>query len=203
MALALARAGLGLRFVNIQASIPKIAERGCAIDEQLSSSPHWSYTLLKVGTKGCRHLRKLLHKKKDLDNSQWPHLTNGMEFLNQLKVQFLPYKAEKVIASIYRNSTVPLAWDMQILLLRNNLYARKLLYNMKILHNPYCHLCPQKKECRTHRLWSCPHSEKIWKFINEILVETMDSPIYIEEVILGEYEEKAASHRKITILSNK
>ena len=75
--------------------LPKIDERGYAIDKQLPSSLHWSYTLLKVGKKGCRHLRNLLHKKKDLDNSQWPHLINGMEFLNQLNVQFLPYKAEK------------------------------------------------------------------------------------------------------------
>ena len=137
--------------------LPKIAERGYAIDEQLPSSLHWSYTLLKVGTKGCRHLRKLLQKKKDFDNSQWPHLINRMEFLNQLKVQFLPYEAGKVIVSMYRTSMVPPARDMQIPLLRNNLYTRKLLYNMKILHDPYCHLCPQKEECRIHRLWSCPH----------------------------------------------
>ena len=87
--------------------IPIINEHGYLIDEQLPSSPHWSYTLLKVGSKGCRHLRKLLHKKKDLDYSQWPHLINGTEFMSQIKVNFLPYEAEKVIASVYRSSTVP------------------------------------------------------------------------------------------------
>ena len=97
-----------------------------------------------------------------------------------------PFEAEKVIASVYRSSMVPLARDMQILLLRNNLYTRKLLHNMKILPDPHCHLCPQEVDCRFHRFWSCPHSQRIWKFINKVLEETRDSPIFEKEAMLGE-----------------
>ena len=104
--------------------LPKITERGYAIDEQFPSSPHWSYTLLRVGTKGCGHIRKLLHKKKELDYT-------------------------------------------------------------------------------IHRLWSCSHSQKIWKFLNKILEEKMDSTIFVKEAMIGEYEENAASHRNITILYTK
>ena len=59
--------------------IPIISKRGFPIDAQLPSFLHWSYTLLKAGAKGCRHIRKLLHKQKDLDNSKWPHLMNGTQ----------------------------------------------------------------------------------------------------------------------------
>ena len=94
--------------------------------------------------------------------------------MGRINAHFLAFKAEKVIVSVYRSSTVPLARDMQISLLRNNLYTRKLLYNMKVLPDPHCHLCPQEEDSRIHRLWSCPHSQKIWKFINKILEETME-----------------------------
>ena len=40
--------------------IPLIEERGYCIDENLPSSPHWSYSLLKVGRKGCRDIRRAL-----------------------------------------------------------------------------------------------------------------------------------------------
>ena len=130
-----------------------------------------------------QHLRKLLHKKKNLDYSQWLHLINGTEFMSQFNANFLPYEARKVIASVYRSSTLPLARDMHIWLLRNNLYTRKLLHNMKILPDPHCHLCPQEVECRIHRFWSFPHLQRIWKFINKVLEETMDSPIFEKEAI--------------------
>ena len=107
------------------------------------------------------------------------------------------------MVSVYRTSTVPLARDMQILLLKNNFYTRKLLHNMKILPSPHCHLFTQEENSRIHRLWSCPHSQKIWKFINRVLAETMDSPIFIKEAMLGEYEENAATHRNLTILYTK
>ena len=89
---------------------------------------------------------------------------------------------------------------MQISLIRNNLYTRNLLYNMKVLPYPCCNLCPQKVECMIHRLWSCPHLQRIWKLVNKVLEETMDSPIFVKEAILGEYKESATTHRNIIIL---
>ena len=46
-------------------------------------------------------------------------------------------------------------------------------------------------------------SQKIWNFVNRVLEETMDSPIFLKEAILGEYEESAATHRNLTILYTK
>ena len=183
--------------------IPIINERGFSIDTQLPSSPHWSYTLLKVGAKGCRHLRKLLHKEKDLDNSKWPHLVNGTEFMDQIQARLAPYEAQKVIASVYRSTTVPLARDLQISLLRNNLYTRELLYNMKVIDEPYCSLCPMITEDRVHRLWSCPYSKRIWKLLDKVFEETMEPPVFAKEAMLGDHEMNAASHRNITILYTK
>ena len=76
---------------------------------------HWTRALLRPLEKGCRHIRKL----PDLDYSKWQHLINGSEFLQELMTTFLPSEAAKVISSVYQSSTVPLAGDMQISILRN------------------------------------------------------------------------------------
>ena len=88
---------------------------------------------------------------------------------------------------------------MQISILRNNMYTRKILFNMQVIADPFCVFCPGIEECRVHRLWLCPQSQKIWNFVNRVLEETMDSPIFLKEAILGEYEESAATHRNLTI----
>ena len=127
-------------------------------------------------------------------------MINGSRFLDQLEVRFLPEEASKVITGVYRSSTVPLARDMQISILRNNLYTRKILYNMQVIADPFCVFCPGVDDCRIHRLWSCPKSQVIWKFINKILEETLDSPIFKQEAMLGEYNEHPDTHRNLTIL---
>ena len=128
-------------------------------------------------------------------------MINGSRFLDQLETIFLPNEAGKVITGVYRSSTVPLARDMQISILRNNMYTRKILYNMQVIADPYCVFFPGIEDCRIHRLWSCPKSQNIWRFINKILEETSDSPIFVKEAILGEYNEHPDTHRNLTILT--
>ena len=180
--------------------LPLIEAEGNSINETLPASPHWSYSLLRVGRKGCRDLRKLINDKKDIDYSKWEHMINGSRFLDQLQTVFLPNEAGKAIASGHGASTVPLARDMQISILRNNMYTRKILYNMQVIADPFCVFCPGIEDCRIHRLWSCPKSQRIWSFVNKVLEGTSDSPIFIKEAILGEYDEHPDSHRNITIL---
>ena len=96
---------------------------------------HWTQALLRPLEKGCRHIRKLCTTRPDLDYSKWQHLVNGSEFLQELGTTFLPNEAAKVISSVYQSSTVPLARDMQISILRNNLYTRKILHKMKIIQD--------------------------------------------------------------------
>ena len=62
---------------------------------------HWTQTMLKLHEKGCRHIRKLCTVKPQLDYSNWPHLINSSEFLEELETTFLPNEAAKVISSIY------------------------------------------------------------------------------------------------------
>ena len=99
-------------------------------------------------------------------------MINGSRFLDQLETIFLPNEAGKVITGVYRSSTVPLARDMQISILRNNMYTRKILYNMQVIADPYCVFCPGIEDCRIHRLWSCPKSQDICRFIDMMLEET-------------------------------
>ena len=148
-------------------------------------------------------MRKLTSKPKELDYSKWEHLINGSRFLYQLETRLLPNEAGKVIAGVYKTSMVPLARDMQISILRNNMYTRKILFNMQVTADPFFLFCPGIEECRVHRLWLCPQSQKIWNFINRVLEETIDSPIFLKEAILGKYKESAATHRNLTILNTK
>ena len=132
--------------------IEVIEKHNIEISSTLPTCPHWTYTLLKVGGKGCSHLRKLSNPPPQIDYSNWPQLINGSKFLRELGIHFLPHEAAKVISSVYKTSTVPLARDMQISILRNNLYTRELLHKMKILQDPSCPLCPGITETRIHRI---------------------------------------------------
>ena len=93
--------------------------------------------------------------------------------------------------------------DMQISILRNNLYTRELLHKMKIKQDPFCPLCPNIIETRIHRLLECPHSKTIWVFVNETLIESCMKPIFKQEIMLGIYEESSSSTTNLIILYTK
>ena len=173
------------------------------ISSMLPACPHWTYTLLKVGGKGCSHIRKLCSPPQEINYNNWPHLTNSSEFLRELGVHFLPNEAAKVISSIYKTSTVPLARDIQISILRNNLYAKELLHKMKVIQDPSCPFCPNVIETRIHRFWDCPQSKMIWQFVNKVLDTSCMKPIFKQEAMLGLYEESSTSNNNLIILYSK
>ena len=72
-------------------------------------------------------------------------MINGSRFLDQLGIRFLPEEESKVITGVYRSSTVPLARDMQISILRNNMYTRKILYSMQVITDPFCVFCLESR----------------------------------------------------------
>ena len=47
--------------------IEKIEKHKIEISSTLPTHPHWSYTMLKVGGKGCSHLRRLSNPQPQLD----------------------------------------------------------------------------------------------------------------------------------------
>ena len=64
--------------------------------------------------KRMQPFKKTKQSTPEIYYSNWPQLINGSKFLRELGIHFPPHKAAKVISSVYKTSTVPLARDMQI-----------------------------------------------------------------------------------------
>ena len=145
------------------------------------------HTILRLGKKGCSHLRKLYRKMAEFDINNWKHMQNGTETATKFDLHFAPYEAEKIISQVYTSSTVPHARDLQISIFRNNVLTRKNLHSKNLVASPLCKFCAEE-ETLHHRLISCRTSKPIWDIVNRILTASDLVPVYDKEIYLTDYE---------------